>query len=128
MTDRTPSPQADALWQSACAFAARSHAGQVRKDGLTPYFSHPVRVALTLRQIFGCDDPVALTAAILHDTIEDTPADYDDIADRFGSEIADIVATIPMRGRVTSLNVAAAAAIGLHHVVNVRYGDEATGE
>lgn len=43
-------------------------------------------------------------------------------------EIADIVATIPMRGRVTSLNVVAAAAIGLHHVVNVRYGDEATGE
>ncbi|MCA9273921.1 MAG: bifunctional (p)ppGpp synthetase/guanosine-3',5'-bis(diphosphate) 3'-pyrophosphohydrolase [Phycisphaerales bacterium] len=94
MTDRTPSPQADALWQSACAFAARSHAGQVRKDGLTPYFSHPVRVAFTLRQIFGCDDPVALTAAILHDTIEDTPADYDDIADRFGGEIAGIVAAL----------------------------------
>jgi len=94
MTDRTPSAQADALWQSACAFAARAHQGQTRKDGLTPYFSHPVRVALTLRQTFGCDDPIALAAAILHDTIEDTPADYDDIADGFGPEIADIVAAL----------------------------------
>lgn len=94
MTDRTPSPQADALWQSACAFAARAHAGQVRKDGLTPYFSHPVRVALTLRHTFGCEDAIALAAAVLHDTIEDTPADYDDIADRFGSEVADIVAAL----------------------------------
>ena len=94
MTDRTPSPQADALWQSACAFAARFHAGQTRKDGITPYFSHPVRVALTLRHTFACDDPVALTAAILHDTIEDTPADYDDVADNFGSQVADIVAAL----------------------------------
>ena len=94
MTDQTQRPQDDALWQSACAFAARFHAGQTRKDGLTPYFSHPVRVALTLRHTFGCQDPVALTAAILHDTIEDTPADYDDVADRFGNQVADIVAAL----------------------------------
>src|SRR5690606_27204570 len=74
--------------------AARAHQGQTRKDGLTPYFSHSVRVALTLRQTFGCDDPIALAAAILHDTIEDTPADYDDIAEGFGSEIAGIVAAL----------------------------------
>ncbi len=87
-------PQGDALWQSACAFAARAHTGQLRKDRATPYFSHAARVAMTLRHTFGLGDPVALAAAMLHDTIEDTPTDYDDLAETFGSEIADIVAAL----------------------------------
>ncbi|MCA9522737.1 MAG: 23S rRNA (guanosine(2251)-2'-O)-methyltransferase RlmB [Myxococcales bacterium] len=41
-------------------------------------------------------------------------------------EMADVVASISMRGRVTSLNVAAAAAIGLHHIVECRYAAETT--
>lgn len=94
----TPTPAHDiagnALWQAACAFAAQAHAGQVRKDNATPYFSHAARVAMTLRHVFGCADPVALAAAMLHDTIEDTTTDYDDIADRFGSPAADIVAAL----------------------------------
>lgn len=84
----------DELWQLACAFAARVHTGQLRKDRVTPYFSHIARVAFTLRHTFGYDDPIALAAALLHDSIEDTPADYDDIAHRFGTEIADIVASL----------------------------------
>ncbi len=82
------------LWQDAVSFAARAHRNQIRKDGRTPYFAHPVRVALTVRVVFGCDDPVALLAALLHDTIEDTTTDYDDIADRFGAEVATCVATL----------------------------------
>ena len=82
------------LWQEAVSFAARVHKNQVRKDGRTPYFAHPVRVALTVRVGFDCEDPVALLAALLHDTIEDTTTDYDDIADRFGSEVAMCVATL----------------------------------
>ncbi len=87
-------PAGDELWQLACAFAARAHAGQLRKDRATPYFTHAARVALTLRHTFGFADPVALAAALLHDTIEDTPVDYDDVAHRFGNEIADIVAAL----------------------------------
>jgi len=96
MTDGcVDNPEAGAdLWQRAVAFAARLHAGQVRKDGVTPYASHPTRVAMTLLRIFGCTDDKAIAAAYLHDTIEDTPADYDDIEEGFGKVVADIVAAL----------------------------------
>lgn len=80
------------LWQRAASLAARCHAGQLRKDGCTPYITHPYRVAMVIREIFGVDDPVILAAALLHDVIEDSPADYDDIAQECGTEVADYVA------------------------------------
>jgi (p)ppGpp synthase/HD superfamily hydrolase len=89
-----PATDPNTLLFSAIAFAAQSHRHQVRKDGQTPYVSHVFRVAMVLRQVFGIDDSKILTAAVLHDTIEDTPTDYDDIAERFGSDIADWVATL----------------------------------
>ena len=82
------------LWHEAVGFACRAHAGQLRKDGLTPYVSHVVRVALTVRDLFGCDDEACLAAALLHDVIEDTPADYDDILEAFGPTTADAVAAL----------------------------------
>ena len=88
------------LWQRAAALAARMHHGQFRKDGRTPYFAHPVRVALTIRTVFDVDDEVVLAAALLHDVIEDTPADYDDIEDACGSEVADLVAAMSKDMRV----------------------------
>src|SRR5437868_3381466 len=78
----------------AIAFAARAHQHQLRKDKHTPYHSHVFRVCLIVRHFFGIDDDVVLTAAVLHDTIEDTPADYDDIAERFGSTVAGYVAAL----------------------------------
>ncbi len=82
------------LWQKAASFAARCHQGQMRKDRQTPYIAHPFRVALTVRQVFGVDDEVAITAALLHDVIEDTTADYDDLRQQFGREVADTVAAL----------------------------------
>lgn len=87
-------PRGVELWQKASSFASRLHEGQRRKDNETPYASHPARVAMTITQVFGCADPEAIAAAYLHDTIEDTPADYDDIAEGFGTTIADIVAAL----------------------------------
>jgi guanosine-3',5'-bis(diphosphate) 3'-pyrophosphohydrolase len=78
----------------AVGFAARAHRHQLRKDGQTPYVAHVVRVCLIARHIFGIDDPEVLQAALLHDTIEDTATDYDDIADRFGNTTATTVATL----------------------------------
>jgi guanosine-3',5'-bis(diphosphate) 3'-pyrophosphohydrolase len=72
----------------AVAFAARAHRSHLRKDGQTPYVSHVFRVCLTLRHVFGIDDVAVLTAAVLHDTIEDTTTDYDDIAEQFGAQVA----------------------------------------
>jgi (p)ppGpp synthase/HD superfamily hydrolase len=82
------------LWQKAASYAARKHQGQLRKDGQTPYVSHPFRVALTVTQLFCCDDPTALCIALLHDVIEDTTVDYDDVAKHFGAEIAGAVACL----------------------------------
>ncbi|MEL6797354.1 MAG: HD domain-containing protein [Planctomycetota bacterium] len=95
MSQQADTPFArDRVWRKAAAYAARMHANHARKDGRTPYFSHPARVAMTVRDTFGLDDADAIAAAFLHDTIEDTPADYDDIADRFGTAVADLVAAL----------------------------------
>ncbi len=82
------------LWQRAASFAARAHLHQLRKDRATPYFAHPARVAATVMAVFGCDDEVAIAAAFLHDTIEDTKTDYDDLIKDFGREVADCVAAL----------------------------------
>jgi len=66
----------------AVSFAGRAHQGQLRKDRQTPYACHPFRVALIVRHAFGVDDPEVLAAAVLHDTIEDTTTDFDDLYQR----------------------------------------------
>lgn len=78
----------------AVAFAARAHKGQLRKDNQTPYASHAFRVSLITRHVFGVEEPAVLTAAVLHDTIEDTPTDYDELAEHFGTEVAGWVAAL----------------------------------
>ncbi len=78
----------------AISFAAREHKKQVRKDNETPYVAHVYRVAFTLGHLFEVRDPAILVTAVLHDTIEDTEVDYDDIAEEFGQEIATWVAML----------------------------------
>jgi len=78
----------------AVSFGARAHEHQRRKDGRTPYASHPFRVCLILRHVFGLDDAQALTAAALHDTLEDTTTDFDDLEEHFGREVAEWVAAL----------------------------------
>jgi guanosine-3',5'-bis(diphosphate) 3'-pyrophosphohydrolase len=74
------------------AFAARAHQGQLRKDKETPYVSHVFRVCLIVRDVFGFDDPRMLITALLHDTIEDTTTDFDDVEKQHGREIAQWIA------------------------------------
>lgn len=76
------------LLLEAVSFAARAHRHQLRKDKETPYAAHPFRVCLIARHVFGIDDPKVLAAAVLHDTIEDTTTDYDDLVERFGPDVA----------------------------------------
>ena len=75
----------------AASLAARAHQGQLRKDQKTPYVAHPMRVCLIVRDLFGFTDPRMLTAALLHDTIEDTTTDFDHVARRHGTEVAEWV-------------------------------------
>lgn len=78
----------------ACSFAARAHGRQLRKDGSTPYVSHPFRVCLIAGKVFGVEDPAVLTAAVLHDCVEDTSTDFDDLAEAFGADVAGWVAAL----------------------------------
>ncbi len=82
----------DGDWSIVCraaAMAAEAHEGQVRKTG-TPYIQHPARVAALLASAGG--DEALLAAGFLHDVIEDSPVDYDDILEACGEDVADWVA------------------------------------
>lgn len=76
----------------AITFAADKHRNQRRKDAdATPYINHPIALANVLKNEGGVDDVVALAAALLHDTIEDTEATAEELEALFGSEIATVV-------------------------------------
>ncbi len=86
---RAYNPNTDAgLIRAAYAFGLEAHEGQFRSSG-EPYFSHPIEVAALLTEV-KLDDATIITA-LLHDTIEDTGASYQDVSDRFGEEIALLV-------------------------------------
>jgi len=75
----------------ALQFAHELHTGQQRKSG-APYISHPSAVAEILAREMGFRDPILLSAAILHDVVEDVPAvGIEDIEERFGPLIAELV-------------------------------------
>ncbi len=82
-------PQSDAdLIARAYAFGAAAHEGQTRKSGES-YFTHPVAVAMLLTEV-KLDD-ASIVTALLHDTIEDTKATYQQVAEQFSPEIAQLV-------------------------------------
>ncbi|MBX9401824.1 bifunctional (p)ppGpp synthetase/guanosine-3',5'-bis(diphosphate) 3'-pyrophosphohydrolase [Lysobacter sp. BMK333-48F3] len=76
------------LLRRAWAVGAAAHAGQTRKSG-EPYITHPVAVAKVLAEQ-GLDVET-LVAAILHDTIEDTPLTRECLATEFGPTVAELV-------------------------------------
>ena len=83
--------------QRACAFGAQVHAGQQRHSG-GPYIDHPLAVAAILANMRL--DSHSVTAAILHDVIEDTPVVLDELANEFGHDIAQLVDGVSKIGRI----------------------------
>ena len=75
----------------ATKFSALKHQSQKRKDRKTPYIIHPISVAMILAEIGGIDDKEILSAALLHDTIEDTDTTAGEIEIEFGSRVRGIV-------------------------------------
>lgn len=88
------------LLLEAVAFSARAHQGQLRKDRQTPYHSHVFRVCLIVRDLFNVTERQVLLAAVLHDTLEDTTTDFDDLSERFGVEVARWVAALSKDSRL----------------------------
>jgi len=74
---------------SALQFAADAHAGQRRKYTEKPYMTHPLAVWKMVQE---AGEPTHVqAAALLHDVVEDTDATEEDIRDKFGPDVADLV-------------------------------------
>ncbi|HVP32643.1 MAG TPA: bifunctional (p)ppGpp synthetase/guanosine-3',5'-bis(diphosphate) 3'-pyrophosphohydrolase [Steroidobacteraceae bacterium] len=74
--------------REAAEFGASAHQGQKRLSG-EPYIAHPVAAAAILADLHLDTDTIV--AAILHDVIEDTPTPKDQLAARFGADVAELV-------------------------------------
>ncbi len=75
------------IWK-AYSFAKKAHQGQLRKSG-EPYFIHCVEVASILAEMKL--DPVTISAALLHDVVEDTGYTFKDVEQEFTEELALLV-------------------------------------
>lgn len=75
--------------KAAYDFSATAHEGQKRQTG-EPYFIHPCAVVNVLVDL-GFDDVSTLVAAFLHDVLEDTPVTSDELEQKFGKEVLELV-------------------------------------
>jgi GTP diphosphokinase / guanosine-3',5'-bis(diphosphate) 3'-diphosphatase len=82
-----PPEQVDRI-REAAEFGASAHKGQKRLSG-EPYIAHPVATAAILADLRL--DADTIVAAILHDVIEDTPTPKDQLAAKFGADVAELV-------------------------------------
>ena len=80
---------------SAARFAAEKHAGQRRKgDAAEPYVNHLLEVAELVAMALPEPDTDLLIAALLHDSIEDVGVTAEDLAARFGADVAELVSEV----------------------------------
>lgn len=91
-------PDADlSILERAYAFAQKAHAKQTRLSG-APFIEHPLGTALVLARLQM--DTTTLAAALLHDTVEDTPVTLAEVKKEFGEEIAMLVDGVSKLGRI----------------------------
>src|SRR3989338_2313464 len=81
-------PQDIAYVREAIVFGHAAHQGQTRQSG-DPYISHPIAVARILTTLHL--DVQAIIAALLHEVVEDTDVTAEQIAERFGKPVAELV-------------------------------------
>ena len=83
------------MLMNAAYFAAEKHAMQRRKGvAAEPYINHLLEVAALVANATAEPDVPAVIAALLHDCIEDAGVTKQEVAERFGAEIADVVAEV----------------------------------
>ena len=83
----SPNANTDMIY-IAYHLAKSAHSHQFRRSG-APYIEHPVQLAYIAAQL--SLDATAISAALLHDVVEDTPYTYKNIEDLFGSSVAELV-------------------------------------
>lgn len=93
-------PAVDAAYlKRTYEYAKKMHEGQTRASG-EPYYLHPLAVAQILADMRM--DATTVATAILHDTLEDTKATFEDLAKNFGKEVADLVNGVSKLTRIES--------------------------
>lgn len=104
------------LIEKAYCFAKAAHdaVGQVRKYTGEPYFTHPVAVAGIVSTVTHSE--VMLAAALLHDTVEDTGVDLQEIEYQFGSNVAELIGWLTKVSRKEDGNRAMRNLIDLQHI------------
>jgi (p)ppGpp synthase/HD superfamily hydrolase len=135
-----PSPRIDAaaerspLVRDALAKARQAHAGQIRNgSGGMPDIEHPIAVGELLAEELGGSDEL-LAAALLHDVVEDSETTVEELRERFGAQVAALVAALSddesiddyrqrkreHRARVAAAGGDALAIYGADKLTNVR--------
>jgi (p)ppGpp synthase/HD superfamily hydrolase len=95
MTEQNNSENGVLLIARAAEFAARAHVTQRRKGAAQePYINHLAEVAFYLSEATGGEDAVLVAAGWLHDTLEDTDTEREELEARFGVEVASVVAEV----------------------------------
>jgi (p)ppGpp synthase/HD superfamily hydrolase len=89
VSTRPPTQDDSDLAISALRFARRVHLGQYRKQTGEQFVEHPIAVARLLSDS-GYDGSL-IAAAYLHDVVEKTDVELDEIRERFGPSVADLV-------------------------------------
>ncbi|MFA6844101.1 MAG: bifunctional (p)ppGpp synthetase/guanosine-3',5'-bis(diphosphate) 3'-pyrophosphohydrolase [Sphaerochaetaceae bacterium] len=92
---------------AAATFAAQKHENQKRASG-EPYLIHPLAVGEILIKLKMDADTIC--AGLLHDTIEDTQTNYEELAEVFGQSVADMVEGVTKIGNLKTMNKSAAEA------------------
>ena len=80
------------LIEKALAFATEKHKNHTRADEeKSPYIVHPIAVKHILSEVGGVEDVEVLAAALLHDTLEDTPTTREELIENFGKRVCSLV-------------------------------------
>lgn len=88
--------------EKACDYSKQMHEGQTRSSG-EPYYTHPLEVAFILAEMRM--DPNTIITALLHDTLEDTNAQYEDLQKEFSDEVASLVDGVSKLTKIESQTV-----------------------
>ena len=94
--------------------AHAAHRGQTRKSG-EPFVYHPLATADVLAELRL--DPTTITAALLHDVLEDTGVTKEELSERFGDDVAEIVDGVTKLKRLPSGNLEEAQAESLRKMI-----------
>jgi GTP diphosphokinase / guanosine-3',5'-bis(diphosphate) 3'-diphosphatase len=94
--------------------AHAAHRGQTRKSG-EPFVYHPLATADVLAELRL--DPTTISAALLHDVLEDTGVTKEELAERFGDDVAEIVDGVTKLKRLPSGNLEEAQAESLRKMI-----------